>query len=111
MMGPVKMEKGSGNIFADLGFSPEESVNLSARSLLMMNLADWYKGSGLTQAQAAKSLGTTQPRFNDLLKGKIDKFSLDALVTMLARVGMRVEIKVTKATLKAKKKTPLKKAA
>lgn len=51
----------------------------------------------MTQAQAAKRFGVTQPRINDLLRGKIDKFSLDALVNMLATAGMRVELRVKKA--------------
>jgi predicted XRE-type DNA-binding protein len=52
---------------------------------------------GTTQAQAAKRFGITQPRLNDLLRGKIDKFSLDALVNILAAAGMRVELRVKKA--------------
>lgn len=51
----------------------------------------------MTQAQAAKLFGVTQPRINDLLRGKIDKFSLDALVNMLAAAGLRVEMRVKKA--------------
>lgn len=98
----AKIEKGSGNVFADLGFPPEEAANLTLRSLIMMKLEDWYAASGFTQARAAKELGVTQPRFNDLLKRRIDKFSLDALVNMAARTGMRVEMRV---------KAPLRKAA
>jgi len=98
----VAIEKSSGNVFADLGFSPEEAANLTLRSLIAMKLEGWYETSGYTQARAARELGVTQPRFNDLLKGRIDKFSLDALVNMAARAGMRVELRV---------KMPLKKAA
>ena len=98
----VKIEKSSGNVFADLGFPPEEAANLTLRALIMMKLEDWYAASGFTQARAAKELGVTQPRLNDLLKRRIDKFSLDALVNMAARTGMRVEMRV---------KAPLRKAA
>ena len=51
----------------------------------------------MTQAQAAKRFGVSQPRINDLLRGKIEKFSLDALVNMLAAAGLRVEMRVKKA--------------
>lgn len=93
----LKMVKGSGNVFRDLGFSAEEAQNLRLRSELMIEIEDFVKASGLTQKEAAKRLGVTQPRLNDLLRGKIGKFSLDALVNMLARVGRSVSIRVKKA--------------
>ena len=65
------------------------------RSQLMSEIQDIAEG--LTQAQAAKRLGVSQPRVNDLLRGKIDKFSLDALVIMLNKAGMHVEMRVRKA--------------
>ena len=52
---------------------------------------------GLTQEEAARRFGVTQPRINDLLRGKIEKFSLDALVNMLAKAGLRVALQVRKA--------------
>jgi len=58
---------------------------------------DFVKKSGLTQQQAAQRLGVTQPRLNLLLKGKIEKFSIDALVNMLSRAGMSVKVSVRKA--------------
>ena len=88
----VLIEEGSGNIFADLGFSPAESANLSLRSECMMALEQWFRTSGLTQASAAKQLGVTQPRFNALLKGAIEQFSLDALVNMAALAGLAVKL-------------------
>jgi predicted XRE-type DNA-binding protein len=92
----LKIERGSGNVFLDIGFSPEEAQNLHLRSELMTRVERFVKRSGTTQTEAARALGITQPRLNDLLRGKIDKFSLDALVNMLGRAGMRVEVKVTK---------------
>lgn len=103
----LRMEKGSGNVFRDLGFSEEEAQNLALRSLLMSKIRDLARHT--TQQNSARLFGVTQPRLNDLLKGKIDKFSLDALVNMLARAGMRVEMKV-KVAVKPKKAL-LKKAA
>ena len=90
----VKTERGSGNAFTDLGFSRDEAANLTMRSLLMMKLEDWYQASGLTQAQAAKTIGVTQPRLNLLLKGRIDLFSLDALVNMATLAGMRLALTI-----------------
>lgn len=93
----LKMERGSGNVFTDIGFPSEEAQNLQLRSTLMTRVEQYVKRSGDTQAAAARALGITQPRLNDLLRGKIDKFSLDALVNMLAHAGMRVEVTVKKA--------------
>ena len=93
-MSDLKMTKGSSNVFADLGFDTEEAQNLLLRSQTMIALERWYKAGGLTQAKAAQALGITQPRLSQLLKGKISEFSLDALVNMAARVGMRVSLTI-----------------
>ena len=93
----LKIERRSGNVFRDIGFSPEEAQNLHLRSELMTRVEQFVKRSGVTQTAAARALGITQPRLNDLLRGKIDKFSLDALVNMLGHAGMRVELRVKKA--------------
>jgi len=97
MSGKLKMVRGSGNVFLDLGFSKAEAENLKLRSVLMMRIADYYKASGMTQAGAAKSLGLTQPRLNALLKGRIHLFSLDALVNIASRAGLSVRLVVKKA--------------
>jgi predicted XRE-type DNA-binding protein len=91
----VKMTVGSDNVFRDLGFPDAEAQNLLLRAELMSKVRDAARG--MTQVQAAKRFGVTQPRINDLLKGKIERFSLDALVNMLAAAGMRVEVRVKKA--------------
>jgi predicted XRE-type DNA-binding protein len=95
MKSRVKIERGSGNVFEDVGFSPGEAENLQLRAQLMSKVRS--EARDMTQAQAAKLFGVTQPRINDLLRGKIDKFSLDALVNMLAAAGLRVEMRVKKA--------------
>ena len=97
MTGKLKVTRGSGNVFRDLGFPPEEAQNLLLRSDLMTRIERHVKASGLKKKDAAERQGVTQPRLNDLLKGKIDKFSLDALVNMLGHAGMRVEVSVKKA--------------
>jgi len=95
MSAKIKMEKGSGNIFADIGFPRGEAENLLMRAELMLQIRRASKG--VTQAEAARKFGVTQPRINDVLRGKIDKFSLDALVNMLGKAGLRVEVQVRKA--------------
>jgi len=82
-------------VFADIGFGPEEAENLLLRAELMSRISEMARG--VSQRQAARKFGVSQPRLNDLMRGKIDKFSLDALVNMLAHAGMRVELKVRKA--------------
>ena len=95
MTGKLKMERGSGNVFADLGFPPAEAHNLVLRAELMSRIR--HAAKGLTQVEAARRFDVTQPRINDLLRGKIDKFSLDALVNMLGKAGLRVEVQIRKA--------------
>ena len=96
-------------MFADLGFGPQESQNLLLRSQTMIALVQWFNASGLTQAAAAKVLGVTQPRFNQLFKGKIEIFSLDALVNMVTSAGMRVGLSIRPQTsVKVRAVTPAK---
>ena len=78
--------------------TPEEAENLKARAALMHHIRARIEKDGLTQTRAAALYGVTQPRMSDLLRGKIDLFSLDMLVVMLARSGQTVEIKVRAAT-------------
>jgi predicted XRE-type DNA-binding protein len=90
----TKIHRSSGNVFRDLGFGPEESEHLRLRSELMIRLSQLIERRGLTQAQAAKLLGVSQPRISDLVRGKIDLFSIDTLVDMLAHAGVRVKLSV-----------------
>lgn len=97
-MTDLKMTKGSNNVFADLGFDAEEAQNLLLRSQTMMAITKWFELSELTQAAAAKILHISQPRLNQLLKGKINDFSLDSLVNMATRAGMRVGLSIRPQT-------------
>lgn len=92
-----KYVRSSGNVFRDLGFGKDEAESLRIRFELMLQVEDWVKASGLTQAAAAGALGLTQPRLNALLKGKVALFSLDALVNVLSKAGMSVRVVVKKA--------------
>lgn len=74
-----------------------KAANLKLRSELMMEVSEYVKQSGLTQSQAAEKLGTTQPRLNDVLKGRIEKCTVDRLVNMLAAVGRKVKLSVSHA--------------
>lgn len=94
---PMKRVVSTENIFRDLGFDDAEAENLKLRSTLMQRVEKFVKQSNMTQSEAASVLGLTQPRLNQLLKGKIQLFSLDALVNMLANAGMRVTLTVKKA--------------
>jgi predicted XRE-type DNA-binding protein len=83
-----------GNVFADLGFAAQEAENLKIRSNLMIEIRKVIEGRGLRQADAAKLFGVSQPRISELVRGKIDQFSIDALVNMLAHAGFHVEVTV-----------------
>jgi predicted XRE-type DNA-binding protein len=74
--------------------TPEEVENMKLRSSLMIELKAYLTRTGLSQSQAAKLFGVTQPRISDLMRGKINLFGLDALVNMSAAAGMRVEMRV-----------------
>jgi predicted XRE-type DNA-binding protein len=86
----TKLRRSTGNVFADLGFAAEEAEHLRVRAELMIALSKALEARGLTQVQAAKLLGVSQPRVSDLRRGKIDRFSIDTLVTMLGHAGVKV---------------------
>jgi len=90
----VKVTPSSGNVFRDVGFSREEAEHLSVRADLLIQLQKVIASRGLKQAEVARILRVTQPRVSDLLRGRIDLFSTDALIDMLARVGVRVRLVV-----------------
>jgi predicted XRE-type DNA-binding protein len=93
----LKRVRSSGNVFRDLGFGKAEAESLKLRAELMMRIDEAFRRSGMTQAEAARALGLTQPRLNALLRGKIGLFSLDALVDIAGRAGLDVRIVVKKA--------------
>jgi len=87
-----KITKSSGNVFTDLGFDAGEAVVLQMRAKLMNDLRDFIRLSGMSQTEAAKRLGITQSRVSDLMRGKWDKFSLEMLVSLEARLGRKVTL-------------------
>ena len=84
-----------GNIFADLKLRDAE--NLKLRSELMIAIRKWVEDKGLTQAEAAKRLNTTQPILNDVLRGRYERFTIDRLVNLLDAAGLRVSVSIRKA--------------
>ena len=88
----IRKTPSTGNVFTDVGFSTEEAEHLRVRAELMVALEKAIAKRGFTQGQAAKLLGVTQPRVSDLLRGRIDLFSVDTLIDMLARLGIVVRL-------------------
>lgn len=82
----------SGNVFADLGFDSAEASILQMRSTLMNDLRSYIESNKLTQVEAAERLGIAQSRVSDLTRGKWEKFSLEMLITLEARVGRKVSL-------------------
>ena len=82
------------NLFEDLGFGPEEAENLRIRAALMVAVREIVEDRGLTQTEAAKLFQTSQPRVSDVMRGKIDEFTIDSLVNMLSRAGVRIEVRL-----------------
>jgi predicted XRE-type DNA-binding protein len=93
----MKVTRSTGNVFEDLGFDREAAENLRIRADLMIELRELIRRKRLTQAQAAKLLGVSQPRISDLVRGKIALFTIDMLVNMLARAGRQVVVQTKRA--------------
>ena len=89
-----KVTDSCGNVFIDLGFSPEEATIIAMRAQLMGELRIKIRDMGWTQAEAAQVLGISQSRVSDLTRGKFEKLSLDMLITLATRAGKKVELKM-----------------
>ena len=85
------------NVWDAIEDTAVQAENMRLRSALMMALKDHISREGLSQAEAAKLFGVTQPRVSDLMRGKIDLFGLDSLVNMAAAAGLHVELRVGRA--------------
>ena len=82
----------SGNVFIDLGFEPAEAEVMLMRVKVLAQTSQRLKEKGWTQAKAAEELGITQPRVSRLMKGKVEDFSLDMLVTLAGKLGLKPQI-------------------
>ena len=87
---------GSDNVFRDLGFPGAEAQNMLLRTDLAIHIRKVVEKISITQAEAAKRAGITQPRMNDLVKGRTEKFTLDALVKVAVSFGYSVQLKLRK---------------
>ena len=90
----ARITRGSGNVFTDLGFAPAKAANLQLRSDLMIALRKRLTMFGTTQAEWAAVLDVSQPRISDLLRAKIDRFSVDTLIAYLGKTGAAVRVSV-----------------
>ena len=86
------------NVWDALADTPEEALTLTMRSDLMSSIEKVVEGWKVPQGEAAKKLGISRPRLNDLLRGKMSKFSLDMLATLATRAGLKVQLSVKKGT-------------
>lgn len=86
-----------GNVFVDLGFDPAEAEVMRLRAEVMIQMAQQLKARGWTQTEAARHLGITQPRVSRLVKGKVEDFSLDMLLTLAARAGLHTTLQLRQA--------------
>lgn len=89
----MKRQKFS-SVWDALEDTPQEAENMKLRATLMRQLRRHIEAQGWKQAETAAKLGVTQPRVSDLLRGKIDKFSLDMLVNMSTAAGLKVSVKI-----------------
>jgi predicted XRE-type DNA-binding protein len=93
-MGMTKKANRFTSVWDAIEETPALAENMKLRTSLMLALKDHIASKGLTQSQAAKIFGVTQPRISDLIRGRIDLFAIDTLVNMLATAGLRVELHI-----------------
>jgi predicted XRE-type DNA-binding protein len=93
-MSDIAFENGSGNVFADLGFSPAEAAELAVKSDLIREIGETIRDRKLTQIAAAKLCGTDQPTLSKVLRGRMESVTIDRLASWLIALGRTVEIHV-----------------
>lgn len=93
-MKEIPHETGSGNVFADLGFSPVATAELTVKSTLIATIGDTIRERALTQQEAAALCGTDQPTLSKVLRGRMESVTIDRLAAWLNALGRTVEIRV-----------------
>ncbi|MBE9012576.1 XRE family transcriptional regulator [Pseudanabaenaceae cyanobacterium LEGE 13415] len=93
-MSEQQITQASENIFADLGFSPQEAENLRIRADLMITLRNLIETQHWTTNQAAQEFGTSRDQVEALIQGEIEQFQIESLVSMLTNAGMKVRVEV-----------------
>ena len=101
-MARIPVHKSSGNVFADMGFSPAEAAELMAKSRLISAIGETIQRRKLTQKEAARRCGTDQPTLSKILRGRMESVTIDRLTTWLMALGRTVEIRVRPFDAKAK---------
>lgn len=92
----IRVTKGSGNVFVDLGFDEAEARVMALRTELMLRIERHMKAKGWSQAEAARRMNITQPRVSKLARGAWREFSMDMLLTLASRAGMRPELRISR---------------
>ena len=100
----TKVRRSSGDVFRDLGFPTEQAASLQLRADLMIQIRRLIEDRKMTQTAAAKLFGVTQPRISDLVRGKIDLFSIETLIDMLGRAGVRVGLTIHPSRVKTRRR-------
>lgn len=101
-MAEIPVHKSSGNVFADIGFSPAEAAELTAKSRLISAIGETIKRRKLTQSEAARRCGTDQPTLSKVLRGRMESVTIDRLATWLMALGRTIEIRVHPYNARAK---------
>ena len=101
-MKEISHEKSSGNVFADLGFAPATTAELTVKSSLIAVISDTIKERDLTQTEAAQLCGTDQPTLSKVLRGRMESVTIDRLAAWLNALGRTVEIRVRPYDRKAR---------
>ena len=96
-MTKIPFERGSGNVFADIGFSPTEAAELTAKSTLIIAIKDAVARRKLTQQEAAELCGTDQPTLSKVVRGRMESVTIDRLASWLNALGHDVEITIKPA--------------
>jgi len=101
-MAELPVHKSSGNVFADIGFTPAEAAELTAKSRLITAVGETIKRRKLTQLGAARRCGTDQPTLSKVLRGRMESITIDRLTAWLTALGRTVEIRIRPYEAKAK---------
>lgn len=102
MMDDIPLTKSSGNVFADMGFTPAEAAELTVKSALISTIGDTIKARKLTQQEAARLCGTDQPTLSKVLRGRMESVTIDRLIAWLTALGRNIEIRVRPYDRRAK---------
>jgi predicted XRE-type DNA-binding protein len=101
-MPQIPVHKSSGNVFVDIGFTPAETAELTAKSRLITAIGETIKRRKLTQSEAARRCGTDQPTLSKVLRGRMESVTIDRLTAWLMALGRTVEIRIRPYDAKAK---------